>query len=135
MMTQRTVLVLSDWRPVCDITAVRQNHTAASPARASRGLAFSGERGFPTNPRPEIRNPTGKATGMADCLPTLQCLLPGTFVRPGFRDSNFELLSAFDFRPSVLNILPNFLAGRLGGFEAEIQKLINGYFACASRTM
>jgi predicted ABC-class ATPase len=38
MMTQRTVLVLSDWRPVRDITNFHRKYTAVHHVRASRGF-------------------------------------------------------------------------------------------------
>jgi hypothetical protein len=41
--------------------------------------------------------------------------------RPRFRDSDFGLLSAFGFRPSVLKAFPDFLAGQPDVVEAQIQ--------------
>src|SRR5208283_4226567 len=51
MMTQRTVLVFSDWRPIRDIANYRLNYTVVHHARASNGFCGHESTGWGECPR------------------------------------------------------------------------------------
>jgi hypothetical protein len=78
---------------------------------------------MPAPNQPEARHPkSDRESHRYGWLPPNHVVfVTGAFVRPGFRDSDFELLSAFGFRPSILDALPNLLAGWSGGFQVEIK--------------